>query len=139
VRAVLDTNVIVSAMVSPNGNCASILAAAGVGKLQIIIDERILLEYRTVLHRPKLKLHPAKVERILAQMKEMGERVTAPPAGIHLPDETDVKFVEVALAAGADCVVTGNTRHFPAKACGKVRILTPAQFLTRLAEGMPRP
>jgi putative PIN family toxin of toxin-antitoxin system len=139
VRVVLDTNVIVSAMVSPNGNCASILAAAGVGKLRIIIDERILLEYATVLHRPKLKLNPAKVELILAQIRDMGERVTAPPAGIHLPDETDAKFVEVALAAVADCVVTGNTRHFPAKACKGVRILKPTQFLARLAGKMPRP
>jgi predicted nucleic acid-binding protein len=84
-------------------------------------------------------LDPNEVELVLHQLAGVTEWVTAPPAGIHLPDETDVKFVEVALAAGADCVVTGNTRHFPAKACKGVRVLTPAQFLARLAEEMPRP
>ncbi len=91
-----------------------------------------MAEYTTVLFRPKLKLDPAEARLILAQLDSSAERITAPPAGLSLPDETDSKFVEVALAAAADCVVTGNTRHFPAKACRGVRILTPQQFLALL-------
>ena len=137
-RAVLDTNVLVSAMLSPEGNCARVLAAA-TGRFTVVLDERIMAEYVSVVGRPKLDIAPHESELILGQLETFAEKVTAPPAGIHLPDETDVKFVEVALASGADCVVTGNTRHFPAKTCGKVRILTPAQFLARLAGEMHRP
>jgi putative PIN family toxin of toxin-antitoxin system len=125
----LDTNVLVSALVTPEGTCARILTAITSGKIAIILDERIITEYATVLSRPKLHLDPNEVELVLHQLAGVTEWVAAPPAGIHLPDETDVKFVEVALAAAANCVITGNTRHFPAKACRKVRILTPAQFL----------
>lgn len=134
----LDTNVIISAMLSPGGTCARVLAAAS-GKFTVVLDERIVAEYLCVAGRPKLNIAPHESELILKQLESFAEKVTAPPAGISLPDETDVKFVEVALAAGADCVVTGNGRHFPAKACRKVRILTPAQFLTRLTDELSRP
>ena len=135
----LDTNVLVSALVTPEGTCARILTAITSGKIAIILDERIITEYATVLSRPKLHLDPNEVELVLHQLAGVAEWVSAPPAGIHLPDETDVKFVEVALAAAGNCVVTGNARHFPAKACRGVRILTPAQFLARLADEMPLP
>lgn len=138
-RAVLDTNVLVSAMLSPEGNCARVLAAAATGRFTVVLDERIMAEYVSVVGRPKLDIAPHESELILGQLETFAEKVAAPPAGLSLPDETDAKFVEVALASGADCVVTGNTRHFPSKACGKVRILTPAQFLARLAGEMPRP
>ena len=138
-RAVVDTNVLVSALISPGGPCDRLLAAAVAGVFTLVLDESIIAEYELVLHKSKFGFDPALVESFITRLEAGAEKVTAPPAGLSLPDETDAKFVEVALASAADCVVTGNTRHFPAKTCGKVRILTPAQFLARLAGEMHRP
>ncbi len=138
-RAVVDTNVLISAFISPGGTCDRLIAAAVAEVFTLVLDESIIAEYERVLRKSKFGFDPALVESFITGLEAGAEQVTAPPAGIFLPDETDVKFVEVALAAGADYVVTGNTRHFPAKACRKVRILTPAQFLTRLTDEMPRP
>jgi len=46
-----------------------------------------------------------------------------------LPDPDDNPFLEVAIGANADALVTGNKRHFPSDAAGKVKILSPAEFL----------
>ena len=131
-RVVLDTNVLVSALMTPEGTCARVIAAASSEKVTVLLDDRILLEHAVVLRRPKLQLDPTDVELVLHQLADVAERIIAPPAGISLPDETDAKFVEVALAAAANCVVTGNKRHFPAKACRGVRILSPKQFIAEL-------
>jgi putative PIN family toxin of toxin-antitoxin system len=126
---VLDTNVLVSGLLSPEGPCARILALAATGRLTLVLDARILAEYELVMRRTKFGIDPDLVEMFLAQLDTLAEKVAAPPLGLPLPDKADAKFVECALAASAECVITGNARHFPAMACGKVRVLTPAQFL----------
>jgi len=137
VRAVVDTNVFVSAFLTPAGTCGRLLAAWVTGGFTLVLDQRIVLEYAKVLSEAKFGFDRSLAEGFIVRLAAEAEEITAPPAGIHLPDETDAKFVEVALAASADCVVTGNARHFPAKACRGARILTPAQFLARLADEMP--
>jgi len=132
VRAVLDTNVLVSALLSPEGACARVLAAAGTGRLIVVLDERILAEYKMVLSRPKFGFDGNLVEALTAQLHALAENVTVSSARLALPDEGDVKFVEVALAARADCIITGNARHFPVTACQGVSVLTPQQFLAGL-------
>ena len=45
----------------------------------------------------------------------------------------DTRYLQCAIAGGADCIVTGNTRHFPPKLCRGVSVLTPRRFLDQLA------
>ncbi len=65
-------------------------------------------------------------------MEEEGLSVAAAPLKFRLPDPYDEPFLEVALAAKAEVLITGNKRHFPKKASGGVRILSPAEFLELL-------
>lgn len=128
-RVVLDTNVVVSGFLNPYGAPGSLVGFAASGDLILCYDARILAEYREVLLRPKFDLEPAAVEDFLAQVEGEGEPVTAAPLPRHLPDRSDEAFLEVALAARADALVTGDRRDFPARLCLGMRVLPPAEFL----------
>jgi predicted nucleic acid-binding protein len=64
-------------------------------------------------------------------MEEEGLSVVAGPLTISLPDPDDQPFWEVALAAGAEALVTGDKRHFPKRAYQGVKIVSPLEFLER--------
>lgn len=125
---VLDTNVLVSALLSPFHAPGRLLDLLLGGKLRLVYDDRILAEYRAVLLRPKFGFDRRAVEELLAQLAADGLAVTAPPVNLHLPDPTDGVFVEVAAAA-AGPLVTGNSRHFPPDRCAGIAVLSPAAFL----------
>jgi len=126
---VLDTNVLVSGVLKPYSPAASILRLVVEGAVQPAYDLRILAEYREVLSRPKFNFGREIVDPLLAQIEEEGFLVSAPPLKSHLPDPADEPFLEVALAAGAVALITGNKRHFPRGACGIVKISSPPEFL----------
>ena len=130
-RVVLDTNVIVSALINPEGTPAAVVALVVAGEVRPLLDPRLLAEYREVLSRPRFGFDPDAVEAVVAALVDVGEIVEAPALAIQLPDPDDLAFLEVAVAGGADAIVTGNTRDFPAASC-PVPILTPAALLERL-------
>jgi putative PIN family toxin of toxin-antitoxin system len=130
-RVVLDTNVIVSALLNPNGTPASVLAAILAGDSILLHDSRLLTEYREVLSRPHFKFAPEMVDCVVSALFEVGEKIDAPLLAIPLPDPDDLPFLEVAIAGRADAIVTGNVRHFPATICA-VLILSPASFLEQI-------
>jgi putative PIN family toxin of toxin-antitoxin system len=127
---VLDTNVLVSALLSPFHAPGRILDLLLAGKIRLVYDDRILAEYRAVLMRPKFGFDRRSVEELLDECSASGLAVAAPPLKLNLPDPTDVIFVEVAAAAEAP-LVTGNGRHFPPGSCARVVILSPAAFLAQ--------
>jgi uncharacterized protein len=127
--AVLDTNVLVSGVLKPYSPAASILRLIVEGAVQPAYDLRILAEYREVLSRPKFNFGREIVDPLLAQIEAEGFLVSASPLKSHLPDFADEPFLEVALAAGAAVLVTGNKRHFPRGACRAVKISSPSEFL----------
>lgn len=127
-RAVLDTNVVVSAALTTHGACGRILDVLSAGAFGLCADDRILAEYDSVLHRPELDIAPADAAVVMDLVRHMAVPVAAPPLSARLPDPDDLPFLEVAAAADA-VLVTGNTRHFPKKACGDVRVLSPREFL----------
>ena len=131
-RVVLDTNVVVAALLSPDGAPARVLALVISGEAVLCWDERILREYRAVLARPRFAFDAADVRRLLAFLESAGEPVTAPPLTVGLPDPEDAKFLEVAAAGRADALITGNLRHFPESQRGGVRVASPSELL---AEG----
>lgn len=128
-KVVVDTNVLVSGFLNPHGPPGSIVGLAASGDLTLCYDARVLAEYREVLLRPRFDLDAQGVDDFLAQVEAEGEPVTAAPLPHHLPDRSDEPFLEVALSARAECLVTGNREHFPARLCLAMRVLSPAEFV----------
>ena len=112
-RLVLDTNVLVSALLKPQGVPAAVLRSVLTGQTTLLYDNRILQEYRGVLLRPRLGIPSEEIEPLLEFIEKSCEYITAAPSAARMPDEDDRPFLEVALSGGADFLVTGNLKHFP--------------------------
>lgn len=132
-RIVLDTNVLVSGILSPTGPPGRIVDLLASGHVQVAHDDRILAEYREVLARPRLRIEPAEAASILELIVHEGLYIPAPPLAVELPDPDDLAFLEVASASNADALVTGNARHYrPVRGAHQVTVRTPAEFLDRV-------
>ena len=110
---VLDTNVLVSAMLSRNGNVALVLRIARSGGFQVCISAAILDEYEDVLRRAAFRIPPESVDQLLMDLRSKGLIVEPKIEVIASPHETDNRFLECAEEARATYLVTGNKRHFP--------------------------
>ena len=128
----LDTNVLVAALLTPGRTPDRALAALASRGDVVLCDARIEAEYRAVLARPKFRaIDPGRAEALLSAVLAGAERLGAVPAWEGaMSDADDRAFVEVALAGGADAVVTGNARHYPAHLA--FAVLSPAALLARL-------
>jgi len=129
VRVVLDSNVLVSALLSPNGAPAAVLQLVLAGHALLCLDARILSEYREVLRRDKFDFDTRLVDELLEFLESEGELVASVPLPLSLPDADDEMFLEVAVAGGADHVVTGNLRHFPTRESRGMSVVSPRDFL----------
>jgi putative PIN family toxin of toxin-antitoxin system len=133
-RAVVDANVLVSAMLSPYGPPAQVVRLALQGDVVPLHDGRILAEYHDVLRRPAFDFDPLDVQAVLDGIERTGETVIAKPLAVTLPDPDDLPYLEVAVAALADALVTGNVRHYrPTSGTHWMRILSPREMLDLLA------
>jgi putative PIN family toxin of toxin-antitoxin system len=126
-RIVIDTNVIVSALLTPNGNPAQVLKCITSGKMQICLNAQIFAEYVDVLFRPKLKLDKIDTQNLLDILCMSALIVTPEASHIALTDEDDRIFYDTAKACDA-LLVTGNIRHYP----DEPFIMTPAQLITKI-------
>lgn len=131
-RIVLDTNVLVSGLLSASGPPAWILEAFLTGDLTLVFDSAIRDEYEDVLRREEFGLAAADLDRLLAALDRFGVLVSAVPPSSHpLPDPDDEPFLAVAAATHA-VLVTGNLKHYPVAAIGDVVVHTPRQFIEAL-------
>ncbi len=128
-RIVLDTNVLVSGILSPHGPPAAVLRALLTERVKLCFDERILSEYRDILTREKFSFDRELVEELIAFLEAAGSTTLAAPLSLSLPDAGDQMFIEVAVASRADLLVTGNLKHFPDRAREGVAIVSPREFL----------
>lgn len=128
-RIVLDTNVLVSGLLTPFGLCGEIVRMLPSGEIVLCADSRILLEYDDVVHRPPLKIDPVKADEVPEYIRTSAEVHPTVPLDTPLPDADDHPFLEVAISSRADCLVTGNLKHFPAECRARVRVLSPGQFI----------
>ena len=128
-RIVLDTNVLVSGLLNPYGPSGRIVQGVAAGELVVCFDARIICEYREVLARPAFPFRMEQIDALLEEIRAEGEPVSTHPLASRLPDPDDEPFLEVAVAAGADYLVTGNLRHFPAGHRSGIRVVSPAKFL----------
>jgi len=130
-KVVIDTNVLVSGLISAAGPCGQIVGLVAEDAIQPCVDDRILHEYERVLPRPRFQIEAEHVSDTLELIRARAEILTPMPLSVTLPDPDDLPFLEVAAACGA-LLVTGNTRHFPKRARAGVTVLTPAEFLDLL-------
>ena len=128
-RIVLDTNVLVTGLLSATGPPAWIVEAVLAGELELALDAAIRQEYEDVLRRPEFRFRPGYVENLLAVIDRFAFLVTAaPPCPEPLPDPDDEPLLAVAAATGS-LLVTGNLKHFPPRRRGGVVVQTPRELV----------
>ncbi len=131
-RIVLDTNVLVSGLLAATGPPAWIVEAVLAGELELALDEVIRSEYEGVLRRPEFGFDPGHVDELLGAIDRFALLVAAaPPCPEPLPCPRDEPFLAVAADTGST-LVTGNVRHFPARARHGVRVQTPRELVDSL-------
>jgi putative PIN family toxin of toxin-antitoxin system len=128
-KIVLDTNVLVSGLLSPFGNCGEIVRMLTSDEIILCVDSRILAEYEEVLSRPRFNIDPKKTSTVIEYIQTSGETHAVVPLDRALPDENDNSFMEVALSSGAECLITGNLKHFPERCRAGMRVMAPKEFL----------
>ena len=138
IRVVLDTNVVISALLKEGSAPALILSLVLGGQIQLCVTEEIFAEYTGVLSREKFQdLDQASVKKVLLSIKRKSIWVS-PSTKIDVIkiDPEDNKFLECALEAKAQCLITGNRKHFPMAHYDKTRIMSPGDFLFWVAKEM---
>ena len=126
---VIDTNVLISALLSKHSDAATVqvLNAVFDGTIIPVFNDEILAEYDNVLHRPKFKFSDTNIQLLLDTMKTYGVFAKQLITNEILPDPKDLVFYEVVMAKQDEnaYLVTGNSKHFPKKPC----IVTPNELL----------
>ncbi|HVH44167.1 MAG TPA: putative toxin-antitoxin system toxin component, PIN family [Labilithrix sp.] len=132
-RLVVDTNVLVSALLKPGSVPDRALGAIWARGATVLYDARIADEYRRVLGRPKFRaIERERIEELLEAIVTRGRIPEEVPHWTGpMTDDDDRIFVEVALAGGAEAIVTGNARHYPTDL--GFEVLPPAKLLERLS------
>ena len=125
--AVIDTNVVVSGMITKNSESptAKVLDCLGEKHITPLYCEEILQEYENVLGREKFGFPKEKVEKFLKMIKSDGIASNRVPSNEVFPDPNDVVFYEVALSKEDSFLVTGNIKHFPQVDM----VVTPAEMM----------
>lgn len=115
--AVIDTNVLVSALLSTKDDAATVQVVDKLiaGEIIPLYSNEITNEYREVLNRKKFGFSKDIVEYLMTAVEKFGILVDPSPSGVVLPDMKDLPFYEVVLEKRDDgaYLVTGNIKHFP--------------------------
>jgi uncharacterized protein len=131
-RLVLDTNVVVSAAIKPEGLQRTVFLVAITKPVRLYVSENIMAEYAAVLARPELKIRKG-LRRQFLQLIRNHSQVIVPSRLPQVTSDTDDNmFVECADAARADYLITGNQRHFP-KFWKSTKIISSREFLDLIA------
>ena len=128
-RLVVDTNIVVSAALKPDGLQRTVLLLAITKPARLYVSPAILAEYRDVLSRPELQIRTGPRQQLLQLIKKRAHSVTPARRLQITSDPGDNIFLECADAARADYLATGNTRHFP-RFWKKTKVITPREFLS---------
>jgi uncharacterized protein len=130
-RVVLDTNIVISAVLTRDGLESHILRLALNGELRSYASRAILREYAEVLARAKFRLSKSAQRQIVEGIESAFVILAPKPRLLVCSDPEDNMFLECSEAARADYLVTGNLRHFPA-AWKSTRVVSSRQFLTSI-------
>jgi uncharacterized protein len=131
-RLVVDTNILVSAALKPEGPQRTVLILAITKPARLYVSEAVFSEYREVLSRPELQVRKG-IRQQLLQLIRRHSQLVHPERRLQLAgDPDDDKFLECADAARADYLATGNQRHFP-RFWKKTKVITSREFLSIVA------
>lgn len=126
--AVIDTNVLVSALLKVTSIPGQIAAQALLGELTPLLNDEIVAEYREVLHRPKFRFKPELIDVLIDGIIERGLFLNADPIEDIVPDPKDIVFYAVVMEKRKEddaYLVTGNIKHFPSKPF----VVTPKEMM----------
>ena len=133
-RLVIDTNVLISAVIKPAGLQRTVLLLAITRPARLYVSRPILEEYSEVLGRRELRIRKGLRQQMLQLIKNHSYTVV-PTRRLHVTsDPDDNMFLECAEAAHADYLVTGNQRHFPEQ-WKKTRVIGVREFIEILIQG----
>lgn len=141
-RAVLDTNCVLSALLFSQGRLAWLRAAWRDGLVLPLVSQATTAELLRVLAYPKFRLGPDEREDLLAEYLPLAETVpipAPPPAVPPLADAADRPFLELALAGEADALVSGDRAILATASAFPIPILTPAELRAKLGLAEARP
>ena len=132
IYAVIDTNVIVSALLSHYNDTATVVIMRKIirGEVIPLYNESILNEYIEVLNRKKFSFTESMISATLKVIIDYGIILDSIESDVSLPDPKDLVFYEVALSKDDSFLVTGNIKHFPKKPF----IVTPTEMLAIINE-----
>jgi len=141
VRAVIDANILIRALIKPQDTVGSILSRLAAGDYTLIYSQAILDELVAKLALPRLRrkyaLDEAVIEATLALLAVRGERVE-PVRRVRVSrDPDDNQIIETALAGAAPYVVSGDKDLLVLKQFEDIRFIEPREFLQRLDEESP--
>lgn len=135
-RAVIDTGVFVSALIRKQGTIGDVLRALRDGRFTAIYTTDIVVEIIDVLGREKFRakyhIEPDDITTLVNLIRLRGELVTPTKKVTACRDPKDDKFLEAALVAKADCIVSGDADLLVLNPFEEIPILRPAEFLARL-------
>lgn len=127
IYAVIDTNVIVSALYSTKTDAATVLILdfLTIGKIIPLVNQEILAEYTDVLSRKKFNFSSDKIEKWMNFFNEYGIQTIRSESQETFTDEKDMVFYEIALSVEGSFLVTGNIKHFPKTPI----VVTPSEMI----------
>ncbi len=135
-RAVIDTGVLVSALIKRQGTTGDVLLALRDGRFTAVYSTDMLVEIIDVLGRPAFRtqyhIEPDDIPTLINLIRLRGELVAPLRKITACRDPKDDKFLEAALTAGADCIVSGDADLLALTSFESIAILRPAEFLARL-------
>ena len=131
IYAVIDTNVLVSALLTQNPQSATVRVVDAIFAKKIVplFDEEILEEYEDVLHRQKFGFSDSEIDLYLGAIRDGGVNVIRVMSDEIFPDPKDVVFYEVDLALDGAFLITGNKKHYP----NTPIVVTPAEMVEILS------
>ena len=132
VFAIIDTNVLVSALLSQHSDSATVKTVELIftGQVIPVLNEEILTEYNDVLRRKKFNFSEELIDEVLSEIRLSGVLIKALPSNEKLKDIKDTPFYDTAVTfiTNNPFLITGNIKHFPKKDF----IVTPQQFIERI-------
>lgn len=124
--AVIDTNVLVSAMLKMESVPGIVLQYIYAGNVVPVYNDEILSEYKNVLNRPKFHFNAQVIDFLIGKIQALGvKEESLVQIQEAMPDPKDIVFYSVALAHGETKLVTGNIKHFPKSPL----VVSPREFL----------
>lgn len=126
-KLVIDCNVLISAGLK-DGFCREVLKKS-LDKGELYLSTEVILEYLLVSRRDKFKAYQPYLERLIEAIVEASSLISPTPSTFILPDPHDQKYIDLAISAEANFLITGNLKDFPEKTYEKTSVFSPREFL----------